>query len=84
MFAESVKEDSQQLFDELQALVDARNELVHHLIVMPGIDFLSEEGRRRVAEHLDVQFERAQRFKDLTLPIYHIVQDALERMHKEN
>ncbi|MBS4469562.1 hypothetical protein KHP32_22875, partial [Cronobacter sakazakii] len=68
VFAEAIEGDSKEVSAELKALVRARNDLVHHLLLLPGVDLLSEHGRRRAADYLDAQFEAAQRVKDSTLP----------------
>ena len=71
------------LRQDLKALVRARNDLVHRLLVLPGMDLLSEDGRRRAVDYLDSQFEDAQRFKESTLPLYEFLQDALGRMQND-
>lgn len=56
-FRESVWTDAPDiLFQELDRVLAARNELVHHFFQLPGIDFLTLEGVRKAIHYLDEQF----------------------------
>jgi hypothetical protein len=60
-YKEAIKTEPPELFDEeLQKLVDARNELVHNFLRLPGIDWMSPDSIDAANQHLDKQFEACQ------------------------
>jgi hypothetical protein len=65
-YKEATKAESPELFDEeLQKLVDARNELVHNFLRLPGIDWMSPDSIDVAIQYLDNQFEACQFIYDL-------------------
>jgi hypothetical protein len=76
--AESADMLSPQFRSEIRATAKSRNDLVHRLILLPDAGLL--EGDHPVAiSYLDRQFASAGRFKQVVLPIYDSVQDALKK-----
>ena len=60
-YKEAIKTEPPELFDEeLQKLVDARNELVHKFLRLPGIDWMSPDSIDAAIQYLDKQFEACQ------------------------
>ena len=69
---------SPQFRDEIRATARSRNDLVHRLILLPDAGLLEGDHRAAIS-YLDRQFAAAVRFKQVVLPMYDSVQDALEK-----
>jgi hypothetical protein len=60
-FRESVETDQPELLaKELNRVLDARNQLVHHFLELPGVDFMTLDGVRAAIRYLDEQFHSVQ------------------------
>lgn len=60
-FKESIETNKPELLaEELSRALDARNQLVHHFLELPGVDFMTPDGVRAAIRYLDEQFQSVQ------------------------
>ncbi|HLF10848.1 MAG TPA: hypothetical protein VJA26_06505, partial [Gammaproteobacteria bacterium] len=64
-FKQAANGDAQMLAEELEAFVDARNELVHHFYRNPRFDLRGPDGVPAALAYLDEQYERARAWADV-------------------
>lgn len=79
-FEEAVEIPEGFFEQELKLTVDARNQLIHHLTELPGVDLLSSAGADSLKHYLDDQFQAAGELhaftRRLSLTMLLVLQDS--------
>jgi hypothetical protein len=64
-FKQAADGDKQLLGQELEAFVDARNELVHHFYRNPSFNLTAPDGATAALAYLDEQYQRAREWAEI-------------------
>lgn len=72
-------EDQNWLEDYFVRISDERNELVHHLLSIPGFDLETHDGRVKVINYLDEKFQNTSLMMDFLKSISKHIENLLEK-----